>query len=81
MSPLIKSTSDNHFIAFRESIEGYSFFHKEAIIPKEKKNSLLKELNTLGINKGSIYQDVADKIDSIVQEEKWKLEKSDNIIL
>lgn len=80
MSPLIKETDSKHYLAFREAIDKDSFFPKKAIVPKDSKKQLLQGLNTLGINKGSIFQGVSDQIESIVQEEKWRIERMSNIV-
>lgn len=80
LSPLVKRVTDNHFVAVNEPIDEGCFFPKKAIVPKGSKKQLLKELNTLGINKGSIFQGVSEKIESIVQEEIWRIERTNNVL-
>lgn len=80
LSPLVKRVTDNCFVAFNEPIDEGCFFPKKAIVPKDSKKQLLKELNTLGINKGSIFQGVSDKIESIVQEDIWRIERISDVV-
>ena len=81
LSPLIK-ISGNSIVACQDSLEDTCFFNKKkAIIPGEVKDKILKELNMLGITKSSVFHGITAKIDDILQEETWRLEEINNIIL
>ncbi len=53
------------------------FDRRKAIIPSSYKNTIIAELSDLGVNKGTIYQGVTEKLQSIIQE---NLRIVDNIV-
>lgn len=81
LSPLIK-ISGNSIVACQESLEDTCFFNKKkAIVPGKEKDKILRELNMLGITMSSVFHGITAKIDDILQEEIWRLEDINNIIL
>ena len=81
MTPLIKEdNSQNQNLPYNNPLTNSSFFEKEkVIIPSKSKNSLLKELHILGINRGSVLLDINSKIESIIQESEWEIERINNL--
>ena len=73
MPSLIKG---NGYIANYDKLDNSGFFDKKrAIISKNYKDSILQELFLLGINSGTIYKGVSDKLEAIQQEESWRILK------
>lgn len=59
-----------------EPLDNSGFFSKKrALIPNEFKSSIIKDLHKFGVNKGNIFQGIPEKIESIIQEEKWELKR------
>jgi hypothetical protein len=44
-------------------------------VEKDCKEEILQELSLFGINVGTIYKGVADKLQAIQQEEYWRISK------
>lgn len=81
LSPLIKITG-NSIVACQDPLEDTCFFNeKKAIIPGEVKDKILRELNMLGISMSSVFHGITARINDILQEEIWRLEDINNIIL
>lgn len=73
MSPLVKCIDECIYIANKDKLDNSDFFdNRRAIINKNCKENILKELSLLGINTGTIYKDVTYKLQSIRQEEIWR---------
>lgn len=74
MAPLAKDIyNDGCMLLNRGKLDDTGFFdNRRAIIEGLKKESILIELSTLGIDKGSIYKSVEAKLESLMIEEKWK---------
>lgn len=51
------------------------FDNKRAIIKAEYKEGILKELSQLGVNIGTIYKGIPEKLQAIIQEEIWNLDE------
>ncbi len=80
MCPLIKDTGDN-IIRYSDSLDNSPFFgYNRAIVLHEKKTKLLKSLHILGIDKGNVYQDLTSILYTIMQIEKWNIEKTNNLL-
>ena len=73
MSPLIKPVSDK-YKANKGSLEDF-FENRVAIIPSANKNAILKELSMLGINSGTIFNDVTKKLQTIMLKEIQSVNK------
>lgn len=81
LSPLIKITG-NSIVACQEQLGDTCFFNeKKAIIPGKVKDKILRELNMLGISLSSVFHGITARINDIQQEEIWRLEDINNIIL
>lgn len=74
MAPLAKKGKDMITLCHDNLNDIGSFSEKRALIPDACKSGIIKELHRLGINKGSIFQTITEKIESIVQEERWMSE-------
>lgn len=75
MAPLLEMESYDNYDINRNGFEKSDFFNESrAIIDAKAKEGILKELSILGINCGSIYKDVSQKLKMIMQEEEWLLE-------
>ncbi len=71
LAPLIENEQSE--IPYKGNLDNSGFFgERRALIPATSKIAILKELNELGINKGSIYKGTSEKLQSIIQEELWK---------
>ena len=80
MSPLICMNGDTYITAFEGDFDNHQLFANEvAIIPYSCKSELLKELHTFGINRGTVFVGVSEKIESIIQEKLWDIEKVNQI--
>ena len=75
MAPLAKIGKDIVYLNTNSLDDSGFFSDKRALVPDERKSSIIKDLHKFGINKGSIYQGITEKIESIIQEEKWELER------
>ena len=80
MSPLINLIDKIHVSAFCGSLNK-EFSKKIALIPSSCKYELLKELHALGIDKGTVFQSITEKIESIIQEKQWAIERINQIKL
>lgn len=79
MLPLVR-LKENSVTAFEGNIEGEHLFTENvAIIPHSSKVKLLKDLCTLGIDRGTIFADISEKVKSIIQEKQWEIEKYNTI--
>ena len=83
MAPLFdKKLGEGTALLNRKGLDGtYYFDNRRAIIQGEKKESILHELSVLGINSGTIYRGIEEKLKAIVREEKWKSNCFNNIQL
>lgn len=83
MAPLIDKLIDEETpLLNRKSLDGTKFFdERRAIIKGSNKGSILCELSLLGIDSGTIYKGIEEKLKAIVIEEKWKTNKYNRIIL
>ena len=77
MSPLIKPVSDK-YKANKGSLEDF-FENRVAIIPSANKSAILKELSMLGINSGTIFNDVTKKLQTIMLKETQSVNKDIDI--
>lgn len=70
MAPLIKYNGAISCIN-RNSFENSDFFDRsKCIIEANNKKNILRELDILGINKGSIYKGICEKLETIMQREE-----------
>lgn len=83
MAPLIDKVIDEGTpLLNRKSLDGTEFFdERRAIIKGSNKESILCELSLLGIDSGTIYKGIEEKLKAIMIEEKWKTNKYNRIIL
>lgn len=79
MYPLLNIESVEDESLKNNTLRVSSFFSKSAVISYNKKNQILKELHQLGIDTGTIFAGVTDKIRTIMDEESWEYEL-ENII-
>ena len=78
MAPLLEMESYDNYDINRNGFEKSDFFNKSrAIIDAKIKKDILKELSVLGINCGSLYKDVPQKLKVIMQEEEWLIESTE----
>lgn len=81
MAPYAK-TNDGTPFNTNDNINLTNFFQRnEAVIPKSKKEKILRQLSILGINEATIYQSITHKLSFIAQEEIWRIKDQDNIVL
>ncbi len=73
MAPLIHKVIDEETVLLnRKSLNDTEFFDgRRAIIKGRNKDSILHELYILGIDSGTIYKGIEEKLKAIVTEEKW----------
>ncbi len=73
MAPLIDKVVDEETALLnRKSLNGTEFFdERRAIIKGYNKENILHELSILGIDSGTIYKGIEEKLRAIVAEEKW----------
>ena len=69
MAPLAKKEGDKYKIN-EDGLNAF-FESRVAIIPADYKESILRELSILGINSGSVFQSVTEKLQTIMEED-WK---------
>ena len=69
MAPLAKKEGDKYKIN-EDGLNGF-FESRVAIIPADYKESILRELSILGINSGSVFQSVTEKLQTIMEED-WR---------
>jgi len=83
MAPLVKEVKEDGCVLFnRDGLESTDFFDdRRAIIPSEYKADFLHELSVYGIDSGTIYKGVEEKIKAIMMEEKWKEDYLKNRII
>ena len=83
MAPLIDKVVDEETVLLnRKSLDGTEFFdERRAIIKGYNKESIIHELSILGIDSGSIYKGIEEKLKAIVREEKWNTNCYNNIQL
>lgn len=81
LCPLIKENPGGHVVPNREPLIDTPFFssHK-AVIPYKSKDSLLRELSILGVDEGNLYQSVSSRINTIIKEKKWEIERDDGLL-
>ena len=74
MTPLIDKVLDEETaLPFRKSLCDTNFFdERRAIISSSNKQAILHELSVLGIDSGTIYKSIEEKLKAIVAEEKRK---------
>lgn len=74
MTPLIDEVFDEESaLPFRKSLCDTNFFdERRAIIRSSNKQAILHELSVLGIDSGTIYKGIEEKLKAIVAEEKRK---------
>lgn len=75
MAPLAKIGKDIVYLNTNSLDDSGFFSDKRALIPDTCKFAIIKDLHKFGINRGNIFQGVSEKIESIIQEEKWGLER------
>ena len=83
MAPLVeKIIDDKTVLLYRKDLGDSDFFDKRrAIIKGHNKNNILHELSILGIDSGTIYTGIEEKLKAIVTEEKWNSSSFENIQL
>jgi hypothetical protein len=81
MVPLIDKIIDEETALLNmKSLNGTEFFdERRAIIKGYDKESILHELSILGIDSGTIYKGIEEKLKAIVIEEKWNINRNKNI--
>ena len=81
MAPLIENVIDEKAVILnRKGLDNTDFFDKRrAIIKGENKDCILHELSVFGIDSGTIYKGIEEKLRAIVTEEKWKSNKYNGI--
>ena len=80
MAPLLKNVEKQMLSNAWKDIGESSFFEKRrAIVHCSNKVEILKKLSELGIDAGTIYQDVTKKLKTIVLEEEWKIDREEQI--
>ena len=81
MAPLIEKVYDGETASLnRRSLDGTEFFdERRAIIKGDYKEKILHELSILGIDSGTIYKGIEEKLKAIVTEEKWMSNKYNGI--
>ena len=74
MAPLINKVIDkDSALSNRKALDSTEFFDKRrAIIKDNNKDCILHELSILGIDSGTIYKSIEEKLKAIVSTEKWK---------
>ena len=74
MAPLVENVIDeNEAWLNKKGLDGTAFFDENrAVIKGNNKPNILKELSVLGIDSGSVYRGVEQKLKAIVMEEKLK---------
>ena len=73
MAPLLKYDGEGVYTNNHDSLNNSDFFMKSrAVIPEDCKEGILKELSRIGINTGSIYKGVTEKLQSVMEEERRK---------
>lgn len=76
MPSLVNSDRKDGYMANSNKLDDSGFFdEKRAVINKDCKEEILRELSLLGINVGTIYKGVAEKLQAIQQEEYWRISK------
>ena len=83
MAPLFEKVIDNDTAkSYRKGLDESGFFdERRAIIKANVKESVLHELSVLGIDCGTIYKGIEEKLKAIVAEEKWMSNKFKNVQL
>ena len=83
MAPLIdKVSSKGTPLLNRKGFDDTEFFdERRATIKGDNKESILHELSILGVDSGTIYKGVEEKLKAIVTEGKWKSNKLKRIII
>ena len=80
MCPLIRNNGGK-IIHNYESLNDSPFFScNKAVVPHDKKERLLQELHIFGIDEGSVFHDIISRINTIMKVEKWKINKTNNLI-
>ncbi len=77
MAPLVEKNKDDKTVLLnRKGLEKTDFFdNRRAVIDKDYKAQIMHELSILGINCGSIYKSIEEKLKAIMIEEKWNINK------
>ena len=83
MAPLIKEVIDEKTVLLnRKGLDDTECFdRRRAIIKACNKESILHELSILGIDSGTIYKGIEEKLKAIMTEEKWNTNRFNNIQL
>jgi hypothetical protein len=82
LTPLICQKGNGPVIACEGTFDMRKpFAEKVAIIPHLRKKELLQALHILGVDKGNVFPDVHGKIDEIIQEMLWNIERINQIML
>lgn len=83
MAPLIDKVIDEETALLnKKGLDDTEFFDKRrAIIKGYNKESILHELSILGIDSGTIYKGIEEKLKAIVTEEKWNTNRYNSIKL
>ena len=81
MAPLVEKIIDDKTVLLnRKDLGDSDFFDKRrAIIKGHNKNNILHKLSILGIDSGTIYTGIEEKLKAIVNEEKWSFSRFENI--
>lgn len=83
MAPLIDKVGGKGTpLLNRKGLDDTEFFdERRATIKGDNKESILHELSILGVDSGTIYKGVEEKLKAIVTEEKWRSNKYNRIII
>lgn len=74
MAPLINKIQEKeHVIINKSEINENLFFeNRRAVIKADNKEKILRELDMCGINSGTIYRDIQEKLKAINKEVQWE---------
>ncbi|MBQ4292920.1 MAG: hypothetical protein II752_09380, partial [Muribaculaceae bacterium] len=83
MSPLVEYVVDENTVMLnRKGLDNTDFFDKRRVIVKgNNKVYILHELSILGIDSGTIYKGIEEKLKAILKETKWEYNKLKGIKL
>lgn len=83
MSPLVEYVVDENTVMLnRKGLDNTDFFDKRRVIVKgNNKVYILHELSILGIDSGTVYKGIEEKLKAILKETKWEYNKLKGIKL
>ncbi|GEM_PF-6072584 len=83
LAPLLEKVIDEETcLPFRKGLTETHFFdNRRAVIPGSIKENILHELSIIGIDSGTIYKGIEEKLKAILKEAKWEYNKFKSIQL